>query len=158
MKASVGDWVSTMGMSRSLARALRLPLDMLLSEFLSAYIASGDDREDDTMAERLRRFLKGRDKEAMASDKSYHRQRAEFMSLGYKRHHNFLDLIVQSLETGPAPNPSPYVVDIQSAVKRAEKRHLDPTSPNETPSKRSKGANMSFSVDLDDEVLDFLFE
>jgi hypothetical protein len=158
MKASVGDWVSTMGMSRSLARALRLPLDMLLSDFLSSYIASADDHEDDTISERLRRFMKGRDKEAMASDNSYIRQRSEFMSLGYKRYHNFLDLIAQSLETGPAPNPSPYVVDIQSAVKRAEKRHLDPDTPDETPSKKSKGLNMSVLADLDDEVLDFLFE
>jgi hypothetical protein len=131
---------------------------MRLSDFLSTYITSVDDPEDETVAERLRRFMKGRDKEAMASDKSYHRQRAEFMSLGYKRHHSFLDLIVQSLEMGPAPNPSPYVVDIESAVKRAEKRHMDPDLAVETPSKKHKGANMSFLLDLDEEELDFLLE
>lgn len=140
-------------MSRTLARALRLPLNMLLSDFLSVYITSSEDPEDETLAERLRRFMKGRDKQAMASDPTYQRQRAEFMSLGYKRHHNFLDLIVQSLETGPAPNPSPYVVDIESAVKRAEKRHLDPEGGVGTPPKRHKGP----SLDLDEEELDFLF-
>lgn len=158
MKASVGDWVSTMGMSRTLARALRLPLDMLLSDFLSVYIANAEDPEDETLPERLRRFMKGRDKEAMATDPTYHRQRAEFMSLGYKRHHNFLDLITQSLETGPAPNPSPFVVDIESAVKRAEKRHSEPDVALETPSKKQKGGNMSYLLDLDEEELDFLFE
>jgi len=143
-------------MSRGLARALRLPLDMTLSDFLSAYIVDFDDPGDETVAERLHRFLKGRDKEALAADKTYHRQRAEFVTLGRRRHHNFLDILVHSLETRPEPERSPYHVDIDSAVRKAEKRRSEPTEGDEPPTKKSKEVLDSIEVDSEEADLDFL--
>lgn len=156
MKPSVGDWVSTMGMSRGLARALRLPLDMTLSDFLSAYIVDFDDPGDETVAEQLYRFLKGRDKEALAADRTYHRQRAEFMTLGSRRHHNFLDILAHSLEKRPEPEPSPYHVDIESAVRKAEKRRSGPTDGDEPLAKKAKEVLDPTEVDGEEADLDFL--
>ena len=93
----VSDWVSSIGMSRTLASMMGLPMKMGMEEFLANEINKDNPDDDEEVTVALARYIKERDAEAADKHKyAYRRRRGEFM-MGSARPHglNFVDKILK---------------------------------------------------------------
>lgn len=101
MDVRVSDWVQTMGMSRLLASALTLPMDMDMTSFLEQEIYKGLPDKSKARDEALRDYLEEKHNAALDGPEaeSYRLQRSAFLTLGlgHEKKLNFIEQILDSL-------------------------------------------------------------
>ena len=106
MEVRVSDWVQTMGMSRLLASALKLPMDMDMKTFLEQEIYGGLPDKSKARDEALRHYFEEKHNEALDGPdaESYRLQRSAFLTLGlgHEKKLNFIEQILDSLVVEPS--------------------------------------------------------
>jgi hypothetical protein len=101
MDVKVSDWVSSMNMSRLLASALQLPMDMPMKRFLDDEIYQNQPDKSKARDEALRDYLEQKHNAALEGPGAhdYRLQRSVFLTrgLGHEKKLNFIEQIIDSM-------------------------------------------------------------